>query len=202
MGPALWVLPGLLVSCGGGDGLLAPPTTPSESLTPSPFPAGDRQPERADRAARHPACCSSTAHSRRHDMTSDPHPDHLDCPGAESGRRAQPRPEPGIGEPGHRADLRLPRSRRSEQRQPAWQHHHPLTATGVTPCTTTSKVSGASSGATETLPVINPGDRRRAGTDAAVASRGGRPGGAGRRPRRFPRWRACRSASASSICSG
>jgi plastocyanin len=76
----LWVLALAALSCGGGDDSPAPPTNP----TPNPFtvtisgsgivspkeltvPPGSR-------------VLFVNSHSRRHDMTSDPHPDHLDCP--------------------------------------------------------------------------------------------------------------------------
>ena len=67
-------------ACGGGDGSSPPPTNPS----PNPYtitisgigvvapkelmvPPGSR-------------VTFVNSHSRRHDMTSDPHPDHQDCP--------------------------------------------------------------------------------------------------------------------------
>ena len=67
-------------SCGGSDSSNTPPTNP----TPNPYtvtisgggivgpkdltvPPGSR-------------VLFVNSHSRRHDMTSDPHPDHLDCP--------------------------------------------------------------------------------------------------------------------------
>ena len=77
---ALWVLAVASLSCGGSDGSSNPPMNP----TPNPYtvtisgsgvvspkdltvPPGSR-------------VLFVNSHSRRHDMTSDPHPDHLDCP--------------------------------------------------------------------------------------------------------------------------
>lgn len=77
---ALWVLAVACLSCGGSDGSSNPPTNP----TPNPYtvtisgsgvvspknltvPPGSR-------------VLFVNSHSGRHDMTSDPHPDHLDCP--------------------------------------------------------------------------------------------------------------------------
>ena len=77
---ALWVLAVASLSCGGSDGSSNPPTNPTtnpytvtisgsgivgpKELT---IPPGSR-------------VLFVNSHSRRHDMTSDPHPDHLDCP--------------------------------------------------------------------------------------------------------------------------
>ena len=68
------------ISCGGGDGSSGPPTTPTTNpytitingsgiVSPKDLtvPPGTR-------------VLFVNAHNRRHDMTSDPHPDHLDCP--------------------------------------------------------------------------------------------------------------------------
>ena len=77
---AVWGLAVVSLSCGGGDNSSTPPTNP----TPNPYtvtisgsgivgpkdltvPPGTR-------------VLFVNSHSRRHDMTSDPHPDHLDCP--------------------------------------------------------------------------------------------------------------------------
>ena len=76
---ALWVLAVASLSCGGSDGSSNPPANP----TPNPYtvtisgngvvsptelavPPGSR-------------VLFVNSHSRRHDMTSDPHPDHQDC---------------------------------------------------------------------------------------------------------------------------
>jgi len=77
---AVGVLAVASLSCGGSDGSANPPTNP----TPNPYtitisgsgivtpkdltvPPGSR-------------VLFVNSHSRRHDVTSDPHPDHLDCP--------------------------------------------------------------------------------------------------------------------------
>ena len=77
---ALWVLAVASVSCGGSDGSSNPPTNPTTNpysvtisgsgiVSPKELtvPPGSR-------------VLFVNSHSRRHDMTSDPHPDHLDCP--------------------------------------------------------------------------------------------------------------------------
>ena len=75
-----WLLALASLSCGGSDDSSPPPTNP----TPNPYtvtisgsglvgpkeltvPPGSR-------------VLFVNSHSGRHDMTSDPHPDHLDCP--------------------------------------------------------------------------------------------------------------------------
>jgi plastocyanin len=76
---AVWVLALASLSCGGSDSS-SPPTTPttnpytvtiSGSAIVGPkeltVPPGSR-------------VLFVNSHSRRHDVTSDPHPDHLDCP--------------------------------------------------------------------------------------------------------------------------
>jgi plastocyanin len=77
---ALWVLAVASLSCGGSDGSSNPPTNPTTNpytITISgsgivgpkdlTVPPGSR-------------VLFVNSHSRRHDVTSDPHPDHLDCP--------------------------------------------------------------------------------------------------------------------------
>jgi plastocyanin len=77
---ALWVLAAASFSCGGSDGPSNPPTNPTTNpytITISgsgivgpkdlTVPPGSR-------------VLFVNSHSRRHDVTSDPHPDHLDCP--------------------------------------------------------------------------------------------------------------------------
>ena len=77
---ALWVLAVFSLSCGGSDGSSNPPTNPTTNpysvtisgsgiVSPKELtvPPGSR-------------VLFVNSHSRRHDMTSDPHPDHLDCP--------------------------------------------------------------------------------------------------------------------------
>lgn len=73
------LLVGLLVACGGGSSPGAPSPTPGNpfritisangAVTPAELvvPPGTR-------------VLFVNNHSRRHDMSSDPHPDHLDCP--------------------------------------------------------------------------------------------------------------------------
>jgi plastocyanin len=80
-GTAVWVLAVASLSCGGSDGSSNPPPT---NPTPNPYtvtisgsgivgpkeltvPPGSR-------------VLFVNSHSRRHDMTSDPHPEHNDCP--------------------------------------------------------------------------------------------------------------------------
>jgi plastocyanin len=77
---AMWVLAVASLSCGGSDGSSNPPTNPTTNpytITISgsgivgpkdlTVPPGSR-------------VLFVNSHSRRHDVTSDPHPDHLDCP--------------------------------------------------------------------------------------------------------------------------
>ena len=77
---ALWVLGVASLSCGGSDGPSNPPTNPTTNpytITISgsgivgpkdlTVPPGSR-------------VLFVNSHSRRHDVTSDPHPDHLNCP--------------------------------------------------------------------------------------------------------------------------
>ena len=77
---AMGVLAVASLSCGGSDGSSNPPTNPTTNpytvtisgsgiVSPKDLtvPPGSR-------------VLFVNSHSRRHDMTSDPHPDHLDCP--------------------------------------------------------------------------------------------------------------------------
>ena len=77
---AVWVLAVVTLSCGDSDTPSTPPTNPTTNpytvtisgsgvVGPKDLtvPPGSR-------------VLFVNSHSRRHDMTSDPHPDHLDCP--------------------------------------------------------------------------------------------------------------------------
>ena len=67
------------VSCGGGDGSPSPPTTPTNPFTITISGSGIVSPKDLT-VPPGTRVAFVNAHSRRHDMTSDPHPDHLDCP--------------------------------------------------------------------------------------------------------------------------
>jgi plastocyanin len=77
---ALWVLAVAALSCGGGDASSTPPTTP----TPNPYTvtisgSGTVTPKELTVPPGSQVLFVNN-HSRRHDIASDPHPEHLDCP--------------------------------------------------------------------------------------------------------------------------
>jgi plastocyanin len=77
---ALWVLAVASLSCGGSDGSSNPPTNPTTNpYTVTISGSGIVGPKELT-VPPGGRVLFVNSHSRRHDMTSDPHPDHLDCP--------------------------------------------------------------------------------------------------------------------------
>ena len=77
---ALWVLAVACLSCGGSDGSSNPPTNPTTNpYTVTISGSGIVGPKELT-VPPGSRVLFVNSHSRRHDMTSDPHPDHLDCP--------------------------------------------------------------------------------------------------------------------------
>ena len=77
---ALWVLAVASLSCGGSDGSSNPPTNPTTNpYTVTISGSGIVGPKELT-VPPGSRVLFVNSHSRRHDMTSDPHPDHLDCP--------------------------------------------------------------------------------------------------------------------------
>ena len=77
---ALWVLTVASLSCGGSDGSSNPPTNPTTNpYTVTISGSGIVGPKELT-VPPGSRVLFVNSHSRRHDMTSDPHPDHLDCP--------------------------------------------------------------------------------------------------------------------------
>ena len=74
---AVWLLAN--AACGGGDGGPATPTNPSNPYTVTISATGIVSPKQLT-VPPGTRVLFVNSHSRRHDMTSDPHPDHLDCP--------------------------------------------------------------------------------------------------------------------------
>jgi plastocyanin len=77
---AVWVLAVVTLSCGDSDNSSTPPTNP----TPNPYTvtisgSGIVAPKQLTVPPGSRVLFVNN-HSRRHNMTSDPHPDHLDCP--------------------------------------------------------------------------------------------------------------------------
>lgn len=86
----VFVMAAGLASCGGGS---ESPTTPSPAPTPAPSPGGGGSPTVATITIANNAVSPSSVtvppgsrvtfvnnDSRSHQMSSDPHPDHTDCP--------------------------------------------------------------------------------------------------------------------------
>src|SRR5215207_6480825 len=67
-------------ACGGKDGTAAPPATPSPNPYTITISAGGIVGPKELSVPPGSRVLFVNSHSRRHDMTSDPHPDHLDCP--------------------------------------------------------------------------------------------------------------------------
>jgi plastocyanin len=77
---ALWVLAVASLSCGGSDGSSNPPTNPTTNpYTVTISGSGIVGPKELT-VPPGGRVLFVNSHSRRHDVTSDPHPDHLDCP--------------------------------------------------------------------------------------------------------------------------
>jgi len=77
---AVWVLAVASLSCGGSDGSSNPPTNPTTNpYTVTISGSGIVGPKELT-VPPGSRVLFVNSHSRRHDMTSDPHPDHLDCP--------------------------------------------------------------------------------------------------------------------------
>jgi plastocyanin len=77
---AVWVLAMASLSCGGSDGSSNPPTNPTTNpYTVTISGSGIVGPKELT-VPPGSRVLFVNSHSRRHDMTSDPHPDHLDCP--------------------------------------------------------------------------------------------------------------------------
>jgi plastocyanin len=76
----MWVLAVASLSCGGSDGSSNPPTNPTTNpYTVTISGSGIVGPKELT-VPPGGRVLFVNSHSRRHDMTSDPHPDHLDCP--------------------------------------------------------------------------------------------------------------------------
>ena len=76
---AVWVLAAASLSC-GGDGSSSPPTNPTTNpYTVTISGSGIVGPKELT-VPPGSRVLFVNSHSRRHDVTSDPHPDHLDCP--------------------------------------------------------------------------------------------------------------------------
>ena len=89
-------------------------------------------PKTADRAAGQPSAVREQPHQPpRHGLGSAPGSPRL--PRAQSGRCAEPQPEPRVRQPGDGPDLRVPRSRRSGQPESAREHHHSVTVPACKP---------------------------------------------------------------------
>jgi plastocyanin len=77
---ALWVLAVASLSCGGSDGSNNPPTNPTTNpYTVTISGSGIVGPKELT-VPPGSRVLFVNSHSGRHNMTSDPHPDHLDCP--------------------------------------------------------------------------------------------------------------------------
>ena len=77
---AVWMLAAASLSCGGGDDSSAPPTNPTTNpYTVTISGSGIVGPKELT-VPPGSRVLFVNSHSRRHDVTSDPHPDHLDCP--------------------------------------------------------------------------------------------------------------------------
>ena len=77
---AVWVLAAASLSCGGGDDSSSPPTNPTTNpYTVTISGSGIVGPKELTVPPGSRVLFANND-SRRHDMTSDPHPDHLDCP--------------------------------------------------------------------------------------------------------------------------
>ena len=77
---AIWVLAVASLSCGGGDGSSSPPTTPTTNpYTVTISGSGIVGPKELT-VPPGSRVLFVNSHSRRHDMESDPHPEHDDCP--------------------------------------------------------------------------------------------------------------------------
>jgi plastocyanin len=77
---AVWVLAVASLSCGGSDGSPNPPTNPTTNpYTVTISGSGIVGPKELT-VPPGSRVLFVNSHSGRHNMTSDPHPDHLDCP--------------------------------------------------------------------------------------------------------------------------
>ena len=77
---ALWVLAVASLSCGGSDGSSNPPTNPTTNPYTVTFSGSGIVSPKELTVPPGSRVLFVNSHSRRHDVTSDPHPDHLDCP--------------------------------------------------------------------------------------------------------------------------
>ena len=77
---AVWVLTAASLSCAGGDGSSSPPTNPTTNpYTVTISGSGIVGPKELTVPPGSRVLFVNN-HSGRHDMTSDPHPEHDDCP--------------------------------------------------------------------------------------------------------------------------
>ena len=77
---AVWVLAVVSLSCGDSDNSSTPPTTPTTNpYTVTISGSGVVGPKELT-VPPGSRVLFVNSHSRPHDVTSDPHPDHLDCP--------------------------------------------------------------------------------------------------------------------------